>query len=584
MCVRAAAEAGMAGCFVILRESKAISEPCGNRAFDRDFSAVAPVAGIPLHACLSCGRVRLPLSVEGIILKKSSFWISAAAALGLAVALAGCGQTNYFAGRTLPPSGLKNRVLVAIQNPSALAQGSLQILDAYYDTRYKYDSNTVTFSISGYSGALPTTIQNMPEEQLGAVYGYGDGSYVYINYAKESTNGSQAGLTAKSAGVFVTRNQSYVFAATEATSTVTVIDRTVSTAGAVYSLNLPGVYHVSTNAGGSVALAFVRNSNYAYYPIKLNASQTLAYSGGPSTWPKAAMDCEPQNQPQWCLFQAQSPDNVDATGTPYGAPLSFDRPVKALFSNDGSTAYVLSCGPECGGTTSAISLLPTGGMIYLPNQNSGKLPTNTALQTSCGSGANLSSCTLAVPGGASNALIDSTTMYVTGQCLASTSLSGGAPACAGSGASSGLFTGQLTILNLAPGSGATVTAGSGISISDGAAGGPTRMIEADQGTLWIGETKCTNGARYANGLEYGCLTMYNESTGAVTLLPYLGDATGIAAVTGLNKVYTAVGGQVHIYTTAATPVELNNFYVAVTGTAYDVAYMDGLSDANNTVY
>jgi hypothetical protein len=41
---------------------------------------------------------------------------------------------------------------------------------------------------------------------------------------------------------------------------------------------------------------------------------------------------------------------------------------------------------------------------------------------------------------------------------------------------------------------------------------------------------------------------------------------------------------VHIYTTAASPVELNNFYVEVTGTAYDVAYMDGLSDANNTVY
>ena len=528
--------------------------------------------------------MRLPLSVEGRILKKSSFLISAAAALGLAVALAGCGQTYYFAGRQLPPSGLKNRVLVAIQNPSALSPGSLQILDAYYDTRYKYNTQTVTFSVSGYSGSLPTTIQNMPEEQLGAVYGYGDGSYVYINYQKESTNGSQSGLAAKSSGVFVTRSQNYVFAATEAASQATVIDRTASTAGAVYGLSLPGVYHVSVNVGGSVALFFVRNSNYAYYPKKLNASQILAYSGGPPTWPKAAVDCEPQNQPAWCLFQAQSPDHIDSTGTPYGAPLAFDQPVKALFSNDGSTAYVLSCGPECGGSASSVSLLPTGGLIYLPNQTSGQLPTTAALQASCGSAANLSACTLAIPGGATNALIDSTTMYVTGQCLASATLTGGEPACAGSGASSGLFTGQMTILNLAPGSAATATAGSGISISDGAPGGPTRMIEADESTLWIAETKCTNGARYANGLSYGCLTMYNEATGAVTLLPYLGDATGIAAVTGLNKVYTAIGGQVHIYTTAATPVELNNFYVSVTGTAYDVAYMDGLSDANNTVY
>jgi hypothetical protein len=296
------------------------------------------------------------------------------------------------------------------------------------------------------------------------------------------------------------------------------------------------------------------------------------------------VDCEPQNQPGWCLFQAQSPDHVDATGTPYGAPLSFDRPVKAVFSTDGSTAYVLSCGPECGGTTSAVSLVPTGGFIFLPNQSSGQLPTNTALHTSCSSAANQSACSVAVPGGANNALIDSSTMYVIGQCLASTSVSGGSPVCAGSGASNGLFTGQLTVLNLSPGSGATVATSSTASISDGAAGGPTRMIEADENTLWIAETKCTNGARYADGLSYGCLTMYNTSSGAVTLLPYLGDATGIAAVTGLSKVYTAVGGQVHVYTTAATPVELNNFYVQVTGTAYDVAYMDGLSDANNTVY
>ncbi|HEX8810395.1 MAG TPA: hypothetical protein VF742_00255 [Terracidiphilus sp.] len=517
-------------------------------------------------------------------MKKSSFWISAAAALGLAVALAGCGTTAYFAGRQLPPSGLKNRVLVAIQNPSALSQGSLQILDAYYDTRFKLGSSTATFSISGYSGSLPTTIQNMPEEQIGAVYGYGDGSLAYINYQKETTAGSQTGLSAKSAGVFVTRNQTYVFAATEATHQLTVIDKSSSASGSAYQLNLPGVYHLSVNPGGTLALAFVRNSNYAYYPVKLNSTQSQAYSGGYTTWPKAAVDCEPQNQPGWCLFQAQSPDSVDATGTNYGAPLTFDRPVKAVFSTDGSTAYVLSCGPECGGTASAVSALPTGGLLFPPNQTSGKLPTNTALHAACGSAANLSACTVTVPGGASNALVDSSTLYVIGQCLASTSLSGGEEQCAGSGANSGLFTGQLTVLNLAPGSGATVTAGSGISISDGLAGGPTRMLEADENTLWIGATKCNNGARFANGLPYGCLTMYNTSTGAVTLLPYLGDATGIAAVTGLNKVYTAIGGQVHIYTTAATPVELNNQFVTVTGTAYDVAYMDGLSDANNTVY
>ncbi len=76
------------------------------------------------------------------------------------------------------------------------------------------------------------------------------------------------------------------------------------------------------------------------------------------------------------------------------------------------------------------------------------------------------------------------------------------------------------------------------------------MILADDNTLWIGMTKCTNGERYAKGLPYGCLTMFNTSTGTVTLLePYQGDLTGIADVEGLHKVYVAQGGQVYIYHT-----------------------------------
>jgi len=128
----------------------------------------------------------------------------------------------------------------------------------------------------------------------------------------------------------------------------------------------------------------------------------------------------------------------------------------------------------------------------------------------------------------------------------------------------------------------TVT--SSLAISDGQPGAPSRMLEADNDTLWIAMTKCNNGVRAATGQAYGCLTMYNTSTNSVTMLePYLGDATGIAAVTGLNKIYTAEGGQVYIYKTA-DGTALDNQFVTVTGTAYDVAYMDATTDANNTVY
>jgi len=470
-------------------------------------------------------------------------------AIVVAAALAGCGTTTYFAGRTLPPSGLANRVLIAIQNPGSFTAGALEMVDAFYDIRYRYNSTNTgaAFPISGFTGALPVTIQNMPEELGGAVYSSGgDGSLSTIDYRGEKANSPLSGLNGASSSVFITRNQQYVFAANQTTHVLTVIDRSKNSS---VPLSLPGVYRVSVNPGSSVALVFVQNSNYVYYPRQLTAAQTIAYSGGPSTWPTGAMDCEPQNVPTWCLFQALSPDD--------NKPLTFDRPVKALFSADGGTAYVLSCGPECGGSAASVSTLPVAPLIFIVGKQSGALPNHAALSNS----------TLKIPGGASNALIDSSKMYVVGQ----------------QSMSDGYWGGQLTVVNLPVGSATTMTKSAQVSISDGAPGAMSRMILGDDNTLWIGMTQCTNGERANNNMPYGCLTMVNTSTNAATLLPYNGDATGIAAVTGLHKVYTAEGGQVYIHSTVDGR-SIDNQFVTVTGTAYDVAYMDALTDGNNTVY
>ena len=493
-------------------------------------------------------------------MKKRSLWISACAALAAAAALAGCGKTTYFDGRILPPSGLINRVIIAIQNPGALYKGALQFVDAFYDERSGYNGKPASFSISGYGGALPISIQNMPEEQFGEVYGAGDGSFTQVNYATERR--PQAPSAASMA--FPPASS---LPATGATSSPPARRLTSSrssnqSAGGSYPLNLPGVYRVSVNPGGSMAVAFVQNSNYAYYPRQLTTAQTLSYSGGPATWPKAAVDCEPQAAPAWCLFQMQSPDNhyVDGAGVTqyYGAPLAFDRPVKAVFSSDGSTAYILSCGPECGGVTSSYTPVPVAPLIFLQGQSSGLLPTASALL----------SAVVPIPGGATNALVDSSTMYVVGQ--APHTVQGQT-----------LFGGNLTVVNLSANAISTST-----SISDGTPGAASRMLEADDNTLWIAMTGCTVGVRYATNAAggYGCLTMFNTSTNTVTLLePYIGDATGIAAVTGLHKIYTAEGGQVYIYSTKDGS-SMDNQYVTVTGTAYDVAYMDAITDTDNTVY
>jgi len=463
--------------------------------------------------------------------------------------------------------------LIAIQNPTAGLRGSLQIVDAYFDTRYKYNNINKTYVISGFGGALPTTIQNLPEQQEGMVYGSGDGSLTTVNYAKETANGSISGLNGQLfSSIFSTRNTNYTFGAAQQGHALLVVDQT--SPGGSYPLGLPGVYRVSVNPGGSVALAFVENSNYIYYAKKLNAQQTTAYSGGQTTWPKAALDCEPRTSPNWCLFQAQSPDNVDATGTYYGAPLVFDRPTKAVFSSDGGTAYILNCGKECGGTSASVSLMPVGPLIFLPGLASGQLPTNAALSTNCATAGSVNSCKIPIAGGATNALVASSTMYVVGQQYMP----------------DGFWGGYLTTVDL---SSNKVVAGTSavpnpVAISDGTPGGVSRMLLADDNTLWIGMTKCNNGERFNNPSQYpggyGCLTMVDTTNNTVKLIePYIGDATGIAAVTALHKIYTVEGGQVYIYTTT-DGTSIDNQYVTVTGTAWDVAYMDAATDDDNTVY
>jgi len=422
----------------------------------------------------------------------------------------------------LPPSGILNRVLIAVQNPGALTKGTLEIVDAFYDIRHSFTNSVPSFSLAGYSGADPITIQNMPEEQAGAVYGAGDGSFALLNYASEKQN-TTVSLPGQSSGVFISRDERYVFAANQTAHTLTVQDRQLGTS---YGLNVPNIYRVSTNPSGSAALAFVQDSNLVYSVYKLQTNQKV---------PSNAVDCEPQNIPVFCALPV---------------PGTFDRPTKAVFSADGTTAFVLNCGPECGGTQASISFLPVAGIII---QSGAPVPPGAPSAVTA---------TIPVPGGVTNALQNGNLLYIAGQQLQS----------------DGFFAGFLSILDL----GAQKITGN-YSISDGT---HTRMNFGDDNTLWIGSQLCTQGERYHQGAttNLGCLTMFNTAKNSVTMIgSYKGDATGVASVLTLHKVYTAEGGQVYIYSTVDGSA-LDNSQVTVVGTAYDVAYMDSPSDANNTTY
>jgi len=494
--------------------------------------------------------------------KRSSLYFVAVLSFVFAVCtvISSCGQNFFFAGRPLPPSGVLNRVLIAEQNPSAFATGALPFMDAYYDIRHPYNASGGQLLISGYSGKLPLTIQNMPEQETGAVYGEGDGSLDLISYAQEKVSASIAipGSLSSSTegvpynGVFISRDLGYVYAANPASHVISVVNRNNGTA---LTLNLPNAYGIAVNPGGTIALVFVENATQApnhtvnvddpasfavYSVVQLNQTQQAAAINNPNYL--GAQDCEPQKQPTWCVFPVST-----------GPSATFDHPIKAVFSPDGTTAYVIDCGPECGGTAAGLTTIP----ITASSINSG---------STGGSGiALVAQSNIAIPNGATNAIFNGNTLYIAGQQYQS---------------SSGLFAGYLTVMNTP----ADTITGS-YSISDGM---HNRMVFADDNTLWIGSSQCNQGPRYQQAqagasIQFGCITMFNTATNAVTIDSYKGDGTGIADVEGLHKVYTTEGGQIYIYNTTQM-TELDNSNVTIAGTAIDCAYMDAGTDDNNTIY
>ena len=310
----------------------------------------------------------------------------------------------------------------------------------------------------------------------------------------------------------------------------------------------------------------VRNSNTVYRLVKLNQNQFPTSTAADVAI--GAADCEPFNLPVYCVVPVNTGSHTN----------TFDRPTGAYFSLDGNSAYVLNCGPECGGTTSSVTYLQQGVLEY--NNIPTTVPDASAFATQ-----------VLVPGGVTAAVSDGTTLYVSGQQLQP----------------DGLFAGNLSTINLA-----TNTVTGQYSISDG---NHSKMLFADNNTLWIGSQLCATGERAARAAaqiaagqptdqsaNYNCLTSFNLGTSAVAIVPavtqsatspvpvpypntnqnqyYYGDLTGLCWVQGFNKVYTAYGGQVHIFSTVDGS-EINNKNIIVQGTALDVAYMDAVTDADN---
>jgi hypothetical protein len=223
------------------------------------------------------------------------------------------------------------------------------------------------------------------------------------------------------------------------------------------TISLPLARRVAVNHAGTKVLAFADNSNTAYVI-----------------------------------------DTTAATATAIADPGGvLDRPVDAVFSSDDSTAYILSCGAECGGTQA-------------------KVTTFTASSNAFGNSVNVD--------GATTGILDSSgKLYVAGSTAG---------------------VGTLQTVDVAALASNTATATAAVSIADGY---HQRMAFSDAGRLYIGSINCTNIKDAQGNDQQGCLSIYDTSAGTAVRAKPTGDVTGIQPIIGRNLVYVVQGGELVIY-------------------------------------
>jgi hypothetical protein len=274
---------------------------------------------------------------------------------------------------------------------------------------------------------------------------------------------------------------------------------------------VPAVHYLSINNGGNRILGFSDNSDSVAVitPSQIGIGNAVTYIGGPGV---------------------------------------FDRPIAAFFSSDDSTAYVLSCGAECGGTQASVQQF--------------NLITNTLVASvpSCVPvpGSNPLTCASLAAG--SVALVNGSTMYLAG----TPPYVGGNPQqpCTGE-TTAAQSCGLLTIVNLST---MSVVNTAPIIITDGY---HNRIALGANGQLFIGARTCTEIVAPVpppTGAEVrGCLSIYNTLStavgsapaGGVLIPPANGDVTGIQPIATRDVVYVIQGGSLGIYDATIDAFEYN---------------------------
>jgi len=482
--------------------------------------------------------------------------------VAFSLTLTGCGRPPLTGGRPYPPdfdSKGYPRAMVAVQNPSGGTAGAMQLIDVEHDTVSNQENTVHVYDINGFNGALPVSIQDFPGSTEAYVYASGtqadsfaNASFTPVNTATDRTGSTISGLSGPSpggppqnlGGVFISSDFQFVYAGNPSANGgyFTIVRLTD---GYVTHIPQPAVSRLALSPGSQSVLFFADNSSK-------NSNDLFQVVG---IGQNSVYDCDQQ-----ILLKNAS----------------YDKPINALYSSDGTSAFIMNCGPECGGNTASVTILSTADLLNAASAAyTGKTGCNIPAPNTVAPATLTPTATINVPGGVTDLLQAGSTLFVTGQQLLS----------------DGYFAGTLTIIDLVTDQvTGTYTIGDGFHF---------RMRLGNNNTLWIGAKSCESGEQSATGGIMGCITMvpltqngpdstYTASDSSIVIEPAHGDAGGIAPITPFrpassnepvtyNKTYTVEGtgsAGIYIYSTVDGS-EISNYYAQVTGTPMDIAFIDG---------
>ena len=421
---------------------------------------------------------------------------------GVLVAVSGvfllsCGGSS---STTTPPSGLKFRAFVSQGVTASTAIPGLVIVDALHDRL------ATVAAIS--AGASPGLMAVPANRQLTMVFNDTDNELDVVNNAKETPNGKVT-LPSSTQSMAVSSDATLGFAAVPqapvaglAPGAVELINLTTTALEAPVP-NCPPTNPLSNCLSGARYIVLSSdNTHLLVFGNATNAFTLVDLSNIGTT-----------SSPNWVV------SSTTQVIPPPGGLAQLDHPVWAVFSPDGSTAYILSCGAECGGTTASIT-----PFTLATNQLGPTVP---------------------LAGGATYGASFGNTVYVVGsvECL-----TGANP----------ISCGKLSILNT---SGNTVQLVKTVSIP---AGYHDRMAVTSDNQVFIGAQGCTSG----------CLSIYNSNNGNVVIGSDLGEVTGIQPISGRPQVYVVQNGELRNWSTLTDTLSPPQQQIDIVGQGVDVKLVD----------